>query len=67
MLCTLNELCRLSFYSTQTAEHGTAHTCPGASAEGAGGHGLGEMGRVLQEGMLQECCEVNLLTVKQYR
>jgi hypothetical protein len=52
VLCTLNELCRLSFYSTQTAEHGTAHTCPGASAEGAGGHGLGEMGRVLQEGML---------------
>lgn len=52
MLCTLNELCRFSFYSTQTVEHSTAHTCPGVSAEGAGGRGLGKMGRVLQEGML---------------
>lgn len=45
MLCTLNELCRFSFYSTQTAEHGTALTCPGASAEGTGGVWSGENGK----------------------
>lgn len=52
MLYTLNEMCRFSLYSTQTAEHGIAHTCPGASAEGAGRRGLGKLGRMLQEGML---------------
>lgn len=52
MLYTLNEMCKFSFSSAQTAEHGTAHTCPDASTEGAGGRGLGKLGRMLQEGVL---------------